>query len=140
MLKCQTFTDFFWHFWICNACAVLFRHFFMSSTCTVLFWHFWISNKCTVLFWHFRYHLRIISQSINAPATMGGEEDASSDLPYRYSQSYIIFWSFTSFLYNPCFGKREERKITQNVFQSPIGLYELGKFCCGLLLSFPKCE
>jgi hypothetical protein len=50
------------------------------------------------IFLHFRYHLRIISQIINGPATMGGEEDASSDLPYRYSQSYIIFLIFLIFL------------------------------------------
>jgi hypothetical protein len=49
------------------------------------------------IFLHFRYHLRLISHTkINGPATMGGEEDASSDLPYRYSQTCIIFWSFSS--------------------------------------------
>ncbi len=56
------------------------------------------------------------------------------------SNMHNILEFFQFYFYNPWFGKREERKITQNVFQSSIGLYELDKLCCGLLLSFPKCE
>ncbi len=94
------------------------------------------------IFLHFRYHLRLISHTINKRSCNNGRRRGCFLRPALQvlSNMHNILEFFQFYFYNPWFGKREERKITQNVFQSSIGFYELDKFCCGLLLSFPKCE